>query len=388
MIRVGYISGEPTPWRAPQLDRIAAHPDIQLTAIYAASTVQRREWTLELAHDPVILRGPSLPLVRILHHDYPITPGIWRLLEKERFDVLVIGGWSLFPAQAAIVWARRRKVPYLIVSENHFREHRRLWVRAVKSLVLRQVVPQASGSLVTGSLAREHAIHYGAQPDSVTVFPNTVDIAAYRRAAERLRGDRASIRRSLSIEDGAVVVVQVGRLIPSKGVDEIVEAVGRARALVSRPLHLLFVGSGELRSPLERRVAELGLSATFAGFRQGEDLLECYAAADIFALFSRREPWGIVVNEAAAFGLPLILTDVVGAAADLLKPGENGELVASGDVPGQARAIAKLADDDLRRRYGHRSIELVEPWGYEPSVETFVLAIRAALATRSLDRAS
>src|SRR5262249_60049935 len=115
----------------------------------------------------------------------------------------------------------------------------------------------------------------------------------------------------------------------------------------------------------------------------GDDLLEAYAATDIFTLLSRREAWGIVVNEAAAVGLPLVLTDAVGAAADLLVPGENGELVRSGDLEGQAEAIAKLAADvALRDRYGRRSRELVAPWGYEPSVESFVAAIRRATAAR------
>jgi glycosyltransferase involved in cell wall biosynthesis len=391
VIRVGYIAGEPTASRVPQLDRIAEHPDIELTVVYAAGSIQRREWALEYVHDPIVLRGPSLPLDRLLHHDYPITPGIWGLLERERFDVLVIGGWSVFAAEAAIAWARLRKVPYLLFSENHLREQRRLWVRTVKSIVLRQVVPPASGWLVTGSLAREHALHYGARPDRITVFPNTVDVAAYRAVAERLRERRAEIRWELAIPDESLAILQVARLIRVKGVDESLEAVARARALTPRALHLVAAGEGELRPELERRAAELELPMTFAGFRQGEALLECYAAADVFVLLSRRETWGIVVNEAAAFGLPLVLSDAVGAAADLLRPGENGELVRSGDIEGQARAIAKLADDQrLRERYGRRSAELVEPWGYEESVEAFVAAVRQALddATRRTSRAT
>ena len=86
------------------------------------------------------------------------------------------------------------------------------------------------------------------------------------------------------------------------------------------------------------------------------------------------------MNEAAASGLPLVLTDAVGAAADLLLPGENGELVRPGDVDGQAAAIARLANDDtLRERYGRRSRQVVAPWGYAPSVETFVEAMRNAV---------
>jgi glycosyltransferase involved in cell wall biosynthesis len=379
VIRVGYIAGEPNPSRAPHLDRIAARGDIDLTVVYAAATVHRRSWTLEYDHEPIILRGPRIPLSRVLHHDYPLTPQIWPLLSRKRFDVLVIGGWSLLATQLAIAWARLHHVPYLLISENHLREARPMWVRALKSLVLRHLVPQASGHLVTGTLAAEHARHYGAHPGTITVFPNTIDVPEYQAAAKRLRRRRAAIRQDLGIADEAVVVTQVGRLIPVKGTDQALEAVGRAGRLTERPLHLLLVGEGELRRELERRAADLGVTVTFAGFRQGEPLLECYAATDVFALLSRRETWGIVVNEAAAFGLPLVLTSAVGAGADLLRPGENGEVVEVGDLEGQARALARLAtDEELRARYGRRSLELVGPWGYEPSVERFVDAVRAA----------
>jgi glycosyltransferase involved in cell wall biosynthesis len=326
----------------------------------------------------MVLSGPSLPLTRVLHHDYPLTPQVWTVLERERFDVLVIGGWSLMATQLAIAWARLRRVPYFIVAENHLREDRPAWVRLVKSLVLRQVIPHASGSLVPGSLGREHALHYGARPESIVVFPNTIDVVAYRRASERLAKRRAEIRRRFGFQEETVVIAHVARLLAHKGARDAVEAVARARQLTESSLHLLLVGDGPLRVALEQRVRELGLTVTFAGFREGGRLLECYVTADIFALLSHRDPWGVVVNEAAAFGLPLILSDAVGAAADLLRTGENGELVRVGDVDDQARAIAALANDaGLRARYGRRSLELVEPWGYGPSVESFVSAVSA-----------
>jgi glycosyltransferase involved in cell wall biosynthesis len=328
----------------------------------------------------VFLRGPSLPLVRVLHHDYPLTPQIWGLLNRERFDCLVIGGWSLLATQLAILWARLHGVPYLLISENHFREERPLWVRAVKRLVLPRIVRPAAGHLVTGSLAREHALAYGARRGAITVFPNTVDVDLFGRRADELRVRRDEIRRGLGVADDAVLVLQVSRLIPFKGPDEVLEAVAAARSLTARRLHLVLVGDGPMREELEARAARHGLDVSFTGLRQGDALLEAYAAADVFALFSRREPWGIVVNEAMACGLPLVLSDRVGAAADLLVPGENGELVRSGDVADQARALAKLADDDeLRARYGRRSRELIRPWGYAPSVEAFADAVRAAV---------
>jgi glycosyltransferase involved in cell wall biosynthesis len=381
-LRVAYIAGEPSPWRAPHLDRIAVRPEIELTVVYAATTIQKREWSLDLQHDPIALRGPSLPLSRILQHDYPLTPQIWRLLDRERFDVLVIAGWSLLATQLAVAWARVHYTPYLLVAENHLQEARPRWVRAVKSSVLRFVVPQAAGHLVPGTLAREHAEHYGARPDTVVLFPNTVDVDAYRLAAERLAPARERLRESLGIDPDAVVVTQVGRMMRQKGTDELLEAVALAERRAGSKLHLLLVGDGPLRPELEHRARELDLPVTFAGFRQGEALFECYAASDVSALLSHRETWGVVVNEAAAFGLPLLLTDAVGAGADLLRPGENGLLVRSGDVEGQADALVRLTDGATRRRFGERSAELVASWGYDQSVESFIAAVRAASDAR------
>ena len=91
------------------------------------------------------------------------------------------------------------------------------------------------------------------------------------------------------------------------------------------------------------------------------------------------EPWGVVVNEAAACGLPLVLSDRVGAAPDLLRDGENGLLVQAGDTRGFAAALGELARDaTLRREAGVRSRALVADWGYEASIDAFVDAVRRA----------
>ena len=95
------------------------------------------------------------------------------------------------------------------------------------------------------------------------------------------------------------------------------------------------------------------------------------------------EPWGVVVNEAAACGLPLVLSDRVGAARDLLRDGENGALVPAGDAGTAADALSRLASDPgVRERMGARSRELVRGFGYEPSVDNLLAAVREATASR------
>lgn len=372
MIRVGVVLGEPTPYRAPQLDRVSRLPDLDVTVVYCARTVQRRSPTTELDHRAVFLDGPSLPLTRLLHHDYPVTPAIRRVLDRERFDCLVIGGWSLYGTQAAILWARRHGVPYLLISENHLREPRPGWITALRRLVLPRLLRPAAGHLVTGTLAREHALAFGARPGTVEIFPNTIDVEAFAADVDALRPRRAELRRAFGLPDDAVVVLYVGRLIPMKAPRALVEAVGRA----GPPVHLLVVGDGP-----ERPALEGAPQAVFTGTLDRARLAEAYAAADALALLSWRETWGVVVNEAMAAGLPLVLSDRVGAAADLLEPGGNGELVPPGNADAAAAALSRLAaDPDLRRRYGARSRELVRPWGYEPGVEAFARAVRGAVS--------
>ncbi|HSI96770.1 MAG TPA: glycosyltransferase, partial [Gaiellaceae bacterium] len=208
-------------------------------------------------------------------------------------------------------------------------------------------------------------------------FVNTIDVDAFAARAAELAAARGELRRALGVEEDDVAVLSVARLAPEKGLDTLV----RAAAAVGDPrLVLVLAGEGPERPRLEERARELDARVVLAGDVPWERVVELYVAADVFALLSRSEPWGVVVNEAAACGLPLVLSDRVGAAHDLLRDGENGALVPVGDVHAAGEALRRLAEDEgLRRAYGARSRELVAGWGYAPSVDAFVAAVRRAV---------
>ena len=378
-IRVVAVFPEPTPYRAPLLDRVAALAEIDLTVIYAARTVARRTWQVEQRHRAVFLRGVRLPGAEtVLHHDYPVTPGIARALEDARPEVVVVSGWSTFTSQATIAWCRARRVPYVLVVESHDEGPRPGWRRRVKSAVVPHVVVGASGALVTGTLARRSMIARGAPPERVRTFANTIDVEEFGREADRLAERRPELRAALGAGDDDVIVLSVARLAPEKGHDVLVHAVAEA----DEPrLLLVLAGAGPEGERLEDLARVRGVRLVLAGDLEWERIVEAYVAADVFALLSEREPWAVVVNEAAACGLPLLLSDQVGAAHDLLVDGENGALVAAGDVDAASSALRRLAgDEELRRAYGARSRELARDWGYAPSVEGFVAAVREAAA--------
>src|SRR5262249_50475598 len=239
----------------------------------------------------------------------------------------------------ALVWCRVRRNPYVLLVESHDLGPRPRWRRAVKHAVATPVIRGASSVLAVGSAARESVTARGAK--RVRIFANTIDVERWIDRAGRLRA---------APHDG-MVALSVGRDIAEKGFDLLQQAGAEAGVR----LELVTGGLGE------------------------EQLAQAYVDADVFALLSRQETWGVVVNEAAASGLPLVLTDRVGAAYDLLRDGENGFLVPADDVPAAAEALRKLAGDpELRHRMGARSRELVRAWGYGPSVESFVEAVHEA----------
>ncbi len=377
--RVVVVSPEPTPYRAPLFDRVAARDEVDLTVVYAARSVGGRTWTVETKHRAVYLDGVLLPFAsRLVHHDYPVTPGIWRELRRAHPDVVVVSGWSTFAAQAALLWCRFRRIPYVLLVVSHDVGPRSGWRAAVKRAVVPRLVRRAAAVLVVGSLARASVLARGASPGGVRVFANTIDVESFGTRAAALAAQRPALRHALGFGADDVIVLSVARLATEKRHDILVRAVAEAG---DPRLALVLVGDGPERAALERLAATLGVRLMLAGDRPWESLVEAYTAADVFALLSERETWGVVVNEAAACGLPLVLSDRVGAAADLLHDGVNGSLVPAGGIDAAAEALGRLAaDPEARTAAGSESRRIVAGWGYAPSVEAFVESVRDAAA--------
>jgi glycosyltransferase involved in cell wall biosynthesis len=385
-VRVAIVLPEPTPYRTGMLDRLAQRSEVDLTALYGGSSVQRRSWVIALAHDALFVEGRRVPgAYRVLRHDYPVSLGIFRALRDSRPEVVVVSGWSTFASQAAVAWCRRHGVPYVLLVESNERDARPGWRRSVKNAVVPTVVGGAAEVFVVGTLARDSMVARGVEAERISVVANTVDVERLGREADELAPRRDALRAGAGIGPDDVAVLSVARLAPEKGLDTLLRAVAAA----SDPrLVLLLSGSGPERERLATLGSELGVRLVLLPELPWERIVERYVAADVFALLSRHEPWGVVVNEAAACGLPLVLSDRVGAAHDLLEDGRNGALVPADDVGAAAEAIRALAADaDRRSAMGTASREIVSGWGYEPSIENLVRVVRR-VAGRQEPRAS
>jgi glycosyltransferase involved in cell wall biosynthesis len=365
--RVLVISEIPTPYRLPLYRRIAERGEVELEIVFCAESQPDRPWSIDdqlagVAHR--VLRG--FPITRRSSRNtfvYEVNPSIVPLLVRGRFDALVIGGYAVFAEQVAIAYARAMRRPYLLHVESHLGKPRRNAVARAKSSVLPHVIGAASAGLAVGSAAARYLEAYGLKKEQIRILPNTIDVAAYGKAADAARANAATIRRERELPE--TYLLFVGRLVEAKGVSDLLAA--HARLGPGAP-ELLVAGTGPLRA-LVSQAARTRL----LGFQDTASLIELYALADRVVVPSRDEPWGVVVNEALACGTPVVASDAVGAAEDLIRDGVDGAIVAAGDVD----ALAAALDASLPRV--DPTMSPIGGWTYEFGVEQFHEAIAIAV---------
>ena len=276
-----------------------------------------------------------------------------QLLRQSHHDVLVVGGYGVFAAQAAIAWSRLTRRAYVVHSESHFGKARQGWKRTVKGAILPQVIGRAAAGLAAGTAAAEYLQAYGLPRERIRIFPNTIDVAAYReRAAEaRARADELGLPERYAL--------YVGRLSPEKGVEDLAAAI-RLAGDAAPPV--VVAGDGPLADALPSSVKRLG-------FVQPSHLPALYARAERVVVPSRFETWGVVVNEALACGTPVVATSAVGAAADLIVDGVNGIVVPPRDPVALAAALTAPAPA------GDPAAGRLDEWDYDFAVAQFVEAM-------------
>jgi glycosyltransferase involved in cell wall biosynthesis len=219
--------------------------------------------------------------------------------------------------------------------------------------------------LAIGTRNREFYTAHGVSQERIGLMPYCVDNDHFRNMAQT--ADTQALRAQLSLEAGRPIILYASKLTARKYADLLLE--GYQQLPEPRP-YLLFVGDGELRPELERKVAAHKLDdVRFLGFRNQNELPGLYALADIFALPSINETWGLVVNEAMNAGCAILVTDQVGSAVDLVQSGVNGIVVPPKDVNAIAVAISHMLHGQRYLDMGLRSQEIIAKWGIDATVK-------------------
>jgi 1,2-diacylglycerol 3-alpha-glucosyltransferase len=242
---------------------------------------------------------------------------LWRLLGSLRPEALLIPGYYTLPAIAAALWCKVHRRTAIMMTESTEDDHpRTAWKESAKSMLVRWLFDWA---VCGGSAHRRYLSRLGFPADRIAGFYDVVDNDFFRRAAATLRRQPRPSRLPVKY------FLYVGRLAPEKNLDTLLSSWSDYRAS-GGTWSLVLVGDGPLARELRQLAAgsDFADDVIFAGLRNSAELREYYAFASCFVLPSMREPWGLVVNEAMASGLPVVVSDRCGCAEDLVMPDQNG----------------------------------------------------------------
>jgi len=285
-------------------------------------------------------------------------------LDGLRPDMVAVAGWAFPESLAAIAWARTNDRPVVIMSASQAEDEPR---RLHREYIKQRIVRCCDGALVGAERHKAYIVRLGLVPESVFLGYDAVDNDYFARAADEARTNGAARRSELSLPDRYLVAT--GRLIGKKNFPRLVAAFSSALKFGDYGHHLVIAGDGPERSAIEAAAATNGLSSRvhILGFRDYTTLPALYGLSEGFLHVSLVEQWGLVINEAAASALPLVVSYPCGACSALVQAGVNGYIVDPADVSDMARGVAGVMalSPESRAAMGSKSREIVTNWGPE-----------------------
>lgn len=338
-----------SPYRIPLFNALADRGDIDLHVVFLSETDPGlREWKVykdEIKFSYQVLRSRRWQIGK---YNYLLNVGIFHALDLARPEVILCGGYNYFASWQGLLWARLHRTPFLLWSESTLRDSRS--GHPVVELLKTEFLRHCSGFVVPGRAALEYLVSRGLRKGRIYTAVNSVDNDLFASAAACARRNAAQRRSELGLPDRYFLFA--GRLVPEKGVFELLSAYAKLDGALRQEIGLVFVGDGAARHALEAESSGVKPGTIkFAGFAQREQLGSYYALAEMLILPTYTDTWGLVVNEAMACGLPVILSEAAGCGVDLVTEKWNGCFVPPKDVKALALVMGALASkaDQLAR---------------------------------------
>lgn len=357
LVRIVVVFTNYGPYHVARAKGLRQIPDIDAHFIELASQEARYPWRSEKvaisdrlvtlvkgSYERSSRRALRMLLIRELSHMNP--------------DVVVIAGYSEGPMRDAARWARRRRRRVILMSETTRWDRRRpRWRELLKRYWVKRYVDAA---FVGAGPQAQYLVELGVPRERIIEGYDVVDNEYFARGAKDARVHGEARRRALGLPQRYFLFV--GRFAPEKNLNRLLEAYRRYRESQPDGWGLVLVGDGPEASSIRRWVARLALSGlVLSGFRLSDELPSFYGLAGGFVLPSIHEPWGLVVNEAMASSLPVLVSNRCGAAAVLVRHGQNGLIFNPWDPEDIARSLGELSSLKEHRlaAFGARSSELI-----------------------------
>jgi len=276
----------------------------------------------------------------------------WSALEQTNPDVVAVNGWNNFGSLIAANCCLRRGIPMVVMSESSRQDEPRTWW---KEAIKRRIVGLYSAALVGGQRHVEYLVDLGMPPKRVFTGYDVVDNDYFGRRTAEIRNKRGLPENYF---------LASARFIEKKNLSTLIEAYAeyrrRSEIAAKVPWDLVVLGDGPLRETLNSQLSTLDLNehVHLPGFKPYDELPLYYALANVFVHASTTEQWGLVVNEAIASGLPVIVSQRCGCVPELVQGnGVTFDPTNEHELTARLLEMASLSDEE-RKRLGDNSYRI------------------------------
>jgi len=339
-----------------------------------------------------------------------LKQAFWTALEQARPDVVAVNGWNNFGSLISANCCVHRGIPVVVMSESSRQdEHRTSWKEAIK----RRIAGLYSAALVGGQRHVEYLAELGMPRERIFTGYDVVDNEYFRQKAEEVRSQRSSasanqpthkatagreatadreVRQKYALPENYFLAS--ARFVEKKNLAMLIQAYAEyrrsaafAKATADKeiaanvPWDLVVLGDGPLRESLNSQLSTLNLNehVHLPGFKPYDELPVYYALANAFVHASTTEQWGLVVNEATASGLPVIVSDRCGCAPELVNGnGFTFDPTNEHELAARLSEMASLSDEE-RKHLGDNSYRIAANFAPERFGEGLERAVSMAL---------
>lgn len=358
--RILFITNYPSPYRVNFYDELGK--DLDVTVLFAdrvEEKVTRDAAWFEQSQGGFRMVQLKKRVLTLHGRDLCLDVKAW---VRKDFDAIVVCGYSSPTAVLAMVYMRAHGIPfYMEVDGGLIRPDSKL-----KYGIKRKLVTLPNAWISSGKQTTNYLVHYGAEESKISYYPFSSlwerDIPENIPTVE----EKQRLRQELGLREEKIVVC-VSRFIASKRLDMLI----RSAAALGQSVGIYLIG-GEPTAGYRKLQETLGAdNVHYIGFLKKEKLARYYRAADLFALPTQTDVWGLVINEAMAQGLPVVTTDHCVAGVELVKNGENGYIVPVDDNDALTEAIRKTLNGDCRKM-GENALNTIRPYTIENMAKAHV----------------
>ena len=326
MMNILFLVNTPSPYRVDFFNELGKR--CNLTVLFETRSARSRDakWVAENFSNfrPEFLKG-----IRVGEAE-AICPEVIRYLSQKKYDVIIVGMYSSPTGMIAIEYMNLKKIPFILSSDGGMirRENN------LNKFVKRHLISSASAWLSTGDMTTEYFCYYGACKEKIYKYSFTSMKSEDVLKQPMTENEKKRFKRELNILEKKMVIA-VGQFVYRKGFDILIKACEN----LSSNIGVYIVGGKETPEYTELIYEKQIKNIHFVEFKAKEILMEYYRAADVFVLPTREDIWGLVINEAMAFGLPVVTTDKCGAGLEMIQNQRNGVLIPAEDSTALAEAI-------------------------------------------------